>query len=178
MTTAAQSADRASQASVDAGVGRGRPLAVKEPVASTEPADDEIRPTDIVFNCPHCGHSLCIDYRGAGLLTNCTECAKEVQVPIPEGMSIGDLDLSADQTLGQLFYTRRALAHAEERIADLEEVIRSLKDRRSSMEKARLTTLHHCAELSGLCQAIQHSQTDIASSVSRIIEIIAAEQQH
>ena len=177
MTTAAQSA-KASPATADTEAERGRVLSVKGPASSPEPADDEIRPTDIVFNCPHCDHSLCIDYRGAGLLTNCTECAKEVQVPIPEGMSIGDLDLSADQTLGQLFYTRRALAHAEGRSADLEEVIASLKDRRSSMEKARLTTLHHCAELTGLCQAIQHSQTDIASSLSRILEIIASEQQH
>ena len=35
---------------------------------TAETEDDvEIRPTDIVFDCPHCGHNLCIDYRGAGL---------------------------------------------------------------------------------------------------------------
>ena len=41
-----------------------------------------------------------------------------------------------------------------------------------------MTTLHHCAELSGLCQSIQHSQNEITGSLSRILELIAAEQQH
>ena len=140
--------------------------------------EDDIRPTDIVFNCPHCGHGLCIDCRGAGLLTNCTECSKEVLVPIPEGMSVEDLDLTRDQTLGQLFYTRRALARAEQRIAELEEVMNSLKERRSAMEKARMTTLHHCADLSGLCQSVQRSQTEVAAALTRMLEIIASEQQH
>ena len=149
-----------------------------ERVETVDGDENEIRPTDIVFNCPHCDHGLCIDFRGAGLLTNCTECSKEVLVPIPEGMNIGDLDLTTDQTLGQLFYTRRALARAEQRIAELEEVVSSLKDRRSSMEKSRMTTLHHCAELSGVCQAVQRSQADVAAALNRMLEVIAAEQQH
>ena len=89
--------------------------------------EDDIRPTDILFNCPHCGHSLCIDCRGAGLLTNCTECSEEILVPIPEGMNVEDLDLTRDQTIGQLFYTRRMLARAEQRIAELEEIVASLQ---------------------------------------------------
>ena len=56
--------------------------------------DAEIRPTDIVFDCPHCGHNLCIDLRGAGLQTKCVECGESVLVPIPDGMKIDDLDLS------------------------------------------------------------------------------------
>jgi predicted RNA-binding Zn-ribbon protein involved in translation (DUF1610 family) len=141
-------------------------------------AGDEIRPTDIVFNCPHCGHGLCIDCRGAGLLTNCTECSKEVLVPIPEGMNVGDLDLTRDQTLGQLFYTRRALARAEQRIAELEEVIGSLKERRSVMEKARMTTLHHCAEIASHCQTLQRNQAEMSALLNRMLEIVASEQQH
>ena len=43
----------------------------------------EIRDTDIVFDCPHCGKSLVIDYRGAGLQINCSECGESVLVPIP-----------------------------------------------------------------------------------------------
>ena len=140
--------------------------------------EDDIRPTDIVFNCPHCAHSLCIDCRGAGLLTNCTECSKEVVIPIPEGMKVEDLDLSKDQTLGQLFFTRRALARAERRIAECEEIIASLKERRSTMEKARMATLHHCADLSNHCQTIQKDQADIATALTRMLEIIASEQQH
>ena len=145
---------------------------------AVDATDDDIRPTDILFNCPHCGHSLCIDCRGAGLLTTCTECSKDVLVPIPEGINVSDLDLNKDQTLGQLFYTRRLLARAEQRIAELEEVVNSLKERRSAMEKTRMTTLHHCADLSGLCQSIQRSQGEITAAVTRMVEIIASEQQH
>ena len=145
---------------------------------AAESTDDEVRPTDILFNCPHCGHSLCIDCRGAGLLTNCTECSKEVLVPIPEGANAADLDLDKDQTLGQLVYTRRLLARSEQRIAELEDVINSLKERRSAMEKARMTTLHHCADLSGHIQAIQRSQNEITAALGRMLEIIASEHQH
>ena len=148
------------------------------PSAAAESADDEVRPTDILFDCPHCGHSLCIDCRGAGLLTNCTECSKEVLVPIPEGANAADLDLDKDQTLGQLVYTRRMLARAEQRIAELEDAVNSLKERRSTMEKARMTTLHHCADLSSQIQLIQRNQNDITAALGRMLEIIASEHQH
>ena len=137
-----------------------------------------VRPTDIVFDCPHCGHNLCIDFRGAGLLTNCTECQREVLVPIPEGMNVGDLDLTSEQSLGQLFFARRALAQADQRIAELEEIVASLRDHRSTMEKSRLTTLHHSAELTNLCQSIQRCQSDMAAALHRMAEIISAAQQH
>ena len=53
----------------------------------------DIRDTDIVFDCPHCGKNLVIDYRGAGLQINCSECGETVLVPIPDGMERRDLDL-------------------------------------------------------------------------------------
>lgn len=36
---------------------------------------------DIAFDCPHCGKSLAIDMRGAGLMIHCPECRQVVQVP-------------------------------------------------------------------------------------------------
>ena len=77
--------------------------------------DVQIRDTDIVFDCPHCGHNLCIDYRGAGLQITCSECGEPVLVPIPDGMKISDLDLDAGELLKQLFATRRLLQRAEAR---------------------------------------------------------------
>ena len=50
--------------------------------------DAEIRDTDIVFDCPHCGKNLVIDYRGAGLQINCSECGEPVLVPIPDRKSV------------------------------------------------------------------------------------------
>ena len=91
------------------------------PKASPEAqrADDaEIRDTDIVFDCPHCGHNLCIDYRGAGLQINCVECGEPVLVPIPDGMNISDLDLEPGEILKQLFATRRNLQKSEAQSAE------------------------------------------------------------
>ena len=81
-------------------------------VESAEAADD-IRDTDIVFDCPHCGHNLAIDYRGAGLQINCVECGENVLVPIPDGMKIDDLDIEPGEILKQLFKTRRDLQKQE-----------------------------------------------------------------
>ncbi|MBO5940703.1 MAG: hypothetical protein J6R18_05875 [Kiritimatiellae bacterium] len=87
---------------------------------SDENQDVQIQDTDIVFDCPHCGHNLCIDYRGAGLEITCTECGEPVLVPIPDGMKISDLDLDSGELLKQLFATRRLLQRAEARAEALE----------------------------------------------------------
>ena len=79
----------------------------------------EIRDTDIVFDCPHCGKNLVIDYRGAGLQINCSECGEPVLVPIPDGMQLGDLDLDPGEILKQLFATRRNYQKAEAQVESL-----------------------------------------------------------
>jgi len=81
--------------------------------------DAEIRDTDIVFDCPHCGKSLVIDYRGAGLQINCSECGESVLVPIPDGMELNDLDLDSGEILKQLFATRRNYQKAELKVQEL-----------------------------------------------------------
>ena len=94
-----------------------------EKVAETvdsDAGDAQINDTDIVIDCPHCGHNLCIDYRGAGLQINCSECGEAVLVPIPDGMKIDDLDLDPGEILKQLFATRRNLQRAEARAEALE----------------------------------------------------------
>ena len=88
--------------------------------------DAEINDTDIVFDCPHCGHNLCIDYRGAGLQINCTECGETVLVPIPDGMNISDLDLEPGEILKQLFATRRNLQKAEAQAAEFAQKLLAL----------------------------------------------------
>lgn len=138
---------------------------------------DEIKPTDIVFDCPHCGHNLAIDYRGAGLQIACVECNHPVLVPIPEGMKIDDLDLSPGELLTQLFQTRRMMLKSEQRIAELEETLTSIKGRRTELEKARITTLHRCAELVSMCQSITRFQNEVTTTLNRMLALIAEEQQ-
>ena len=67
----------------------------------------EIGDNDIVFDCPHCGKSLVIDYRGAGLKIECSGCHESVLVPVPEGMDLTDLDMDVGDALKQLFATRK-----------------------------------------------------------------------
>ena len=88
---------------------------VSQSESGADVQDVQIQDTDIVFDCPHCGHNLCIDYRGAGLQITCSECGEPVLVPIRDGMKISDLDLDAGELLKQLFATRRLLQRAEAR---------------------------------------------------------------
>ena len=88
----------------------------------------EIRDTDIVFDCPHCGESLVIDYRGAGLQIDCTHCSKSVLVPIPDGMELADLDLDSGEILKQLFATRRNYQKAEQQVLALKTRLSQLQE--------------------------------------------------
>lgn len=97
--------------------------------------DAQINDTDIVFDCPHCGHSLCIDYRGAGLQITCSECGEAVLVPIPDGMKIDDLDLDPGEILKQLFATRRNLQRAEARAEALEARLAEVAERIAAVQE-------------------------------------------
>ena len=99
-------------------------------------ADDvEIRDTDIVFDCPHCGKNLVIDYRGAGLQINCSECGEPVLVPIPEGLELNDLDLDPGEILKQLFATRRNFQKAELKIQSLKAKLVQLQETLGVMQE-------------------------------------------
>lgn len=104
-------------------------------VADDDAGSAEINDTDIVFDCPHCGHSLCIDYRGAGLQITCSECGEAVLVPIPDGMKIDDLDLDPGEILKQLFATRRNLQRAEARAEALEVRLAEVAERLAAIQE-------------------------------------------
>ena len=88
----------------------------------------EISDTDIVFDCPHCGKNLVIDYRGAGLQINCSGCGEQILVPIPDGMNLSDLDLNPGEILQQLFATRRNYQRAEVEIEQLRTKLRQIQE--------------------------------------------------
>ena len=114
-----------------------------------------IRDTDIVFDCPHCGHNLAIDYRGAGLQINCVQCGETVLVPIPDGMKIDDLDIEPGEILKQLFKTRRDLQKQELRAEGLEEQVRGLVERNSMLYAQCEALAMQVSELRNFCQ--QHA---------------------
>ena len=101
-----------------------------------ENADEaDIRDTDIVFDCPHCGKSLVIDYRGAGLQINCSTCGESVLVPIPDGMELNDLDLDPGEILKQLFATRRNYQKAEAKVEALKARLVQLQETLNVMQE-------------------------------------------
>lgn len=96
---------------------------------------EDIRDTDIVFDCPHCGKTLVIDYRGAGLEINCSSCGESVLVPIPDGMQLSDLDLDSGEILKQLFATRRNFQKAEQQIQELKKRLAQLQETLGVMQE-------------------------------------------
>ena len=138
---------------------------------------EEIKSTDILFLCPSCGHSLAIDYRGAGLQINCTQCGMPTLVPIPGGMEVSDLDIPSGELLVQLFQARTMLHKRDQQIAELTQVVDSLKIRRSELERNRMNSLHRYAELAHMCQSISRAQVDITGVLGRMLALISEEQQ-
>jgi len=101
-------------------------------VSSAEGA--EIGDNDIVFDCPHCGKGLVIDYRGAGLQIECSGCHQQVLVPIPDGMELADLDMDVGEALKQLFATRKNYQKAELEIQALKARLHQLQEALTVMQ--------------------------------------------
>ena len=132
-----------------------------------------IRDTDIVFDCPHCGHNLAIDYRGAGLQINCVNCGESVLVPIPSGMKIDDLDLEPGEILKQLFATRRNLQRAEARADDLDVQVHELTARLNTLWARNETLVMQMGELRNHC--LQQAATN--EKMTALLDRMTADSQ-
>lgn len=125
--------------------------------------EDEIKETDIVFDCPHCGKSLAIDYRGAGLTITCSDCGNDIEVPIPDGMEIEDVDSTLEDQELRVIHLRRSLHHAQERILGLENAVEDLLQRRDELEREQTKQRWQRAaseERLGLVESALQSLTD------------------
>ena len=130
------------------------------------PEASDVTASDIVFDCPHCGKSLVIDYRGAGLSISCSDCGKPVQVPIPEGLELADVDSTAEEQEAVIMNLRRSLAAAEARVRELETTVDELNGRRELLERSRADTLHRFGLISEKAAAIRHAADEIAKTVA------------
>jgi septal ring factor EnvC (AmiA/AmiB activator) len=92
-------------------------------------------------------------------------------------MEVSDLDIPSSELLVQLFQTRTMVHKRDQQIAELTQVVESLKARRSELERNRLSSLHRYAELAHMCQSISRSQSDITASLTRMLALISEEQQ-
>jgi uncharacterized Zn finger protein (UPF0148 family) len=163
------------------GVDRAGTAGVLTPASAAGRVDDQGNPidegSDIDFTCPHCDHPMVINVRGAGLTVVCTDCGELVQVPIPEGMEITDLDETPEHMFAQIVHLRRDLSHADDRIIELERVVSSLMERRTTLERARLSSLHRCVEMGTLLHTVLRNQNEITAVVQRIQALLAEEEK-
>ena len=143
----------------------------------TDRPDDstEIKETDIVFDCPHCSKSLAIDYRGAGLTIPCTDCGKNVQVPIPEGMEITDIDSSEEEQEVRILNLRRSLAAAEQKIEQLSSEVDEMTVRRETLEKVRTGHISRFGVVAEKVAAIQKAIEEIHKALNKISEVTREE---
>jgi len=135
----------------------------------------EIKETDIVFDCPHCGKSLAIDYRGAGLTIPCTDCGKDVEVPIPEGMELTDFDVSNEEQEIRILNLRRSLAAAEFRVEQLETQVAELGARQA--EKSSETSDARFRRILELLDALEAQQAVLVKSIQSVRELALGTEQ-
>ena len=126
---------------------------------------NEIRDSDIVFDCPFCSKSLAIDCRGAGLTITCPDCSNKLQVPIPEGMEIFDIDSSDQDKAVRIIHMREVLAASQDRVLQLEAEVNDLVVRRDKLEKLR-------AENALRFEVIAKELENAGRALSRIAEVL------
>jgi transcription elongation factor Elf1 len=131
----------------------------------------EIKDTDIVFDCPHCGKSLAIDYRGAGLTIQCTDCERDVVVPIPEGMELNDIDSSDEEQEIRIINLRRALVAAEAQINGLEEEVALLRARSDGLSHIESEAADRDTGILEAVGSIQKAAAEIYRAVDRISDL-------
>lgn len=132
-----------------------------------------IKETDIVFDCPNCGKSLAIDYRGAGLAIPCTDCGQYVDVPIPEGMEVTDIDSSNEEQEMRILNLRRSLSGAEERIVELEARLASLQTANVGVSREDGNADERLAELRKTASELQRQAADLSATVGQLVQALS-----
>lgn len=133
---------------------------------------DAIKDTDIVFDCPFCGKSLAIDYRGAGLIIPCSDCGKDVDVPIPEGMELTDIDSTDEEQELRILNLRRSLSTAEKKVAQLESEVEELRQRREVLEKYRTDSIFRIGQVAEHIDIIHGAMQTVNRSTQIIMDAI------
>lgn len=128
---------------------------------------NDIRDSDIVFNCPFCEKSLAIDCRGAGLTIVCPDCSNKIAVPIPENMEVSDIDSSDEDKAVRIIHMREVISSSQSKIMELESDVKEITLRRDALESTR-------TENSIRFEVIQREVESIQRSLLRIQEVLAS----
>lgn len=133
----------------------------------------EIKPTDIVFDCPFCSKSLAIDYRGAGLTIPCSDCGQEVQVPIPEEMELADIDSSDEEQEARILNLRRALTEVREQVDRLETQLVDETARRTQLEEAQSGCRRHFEAVAANTRVIRDAAAAMSNAVKELSKTLS-----
>ncbi|MEI6563982.1 MAG: hypothetical protein WCO42_06720 [bacterium] len=128
---------------------------------------NDIRDSDIVFDCPFCNKNLAIDCRGAGLTITCPDCNNKVQVPIPENMDVSDIDSSEEDKAVRLIHMREVIAESQQRIMEMESEVKDVTLRRDALEAIR-------TENAIRFEVIEREVGNIQRSLLRISEVLSS----
>lgn len=135
---------------------------------STNPIDpNEIRDSDIVFNCPFCEKSLAIDCRGAGLTIGCPDCGNKIAVPVPDNMEVSDIDSSDEDKAVRIIHMREVISSSQNRIMELESELKDMTSRRDGLEAIR-------TENAIRFEVIQREVEVIQRALLRIQEVLSS----
>ncbi|MBP7274780.1 MAG: hypothetical protein KBA51_01095 [Kiritimatiellae bacterium] len=123
--------------------------------------------TDIIFDCPRCGKSLCIEESGAGRVVPCPDCGTRMQVPIPERMTRllkPGMTTIADYTAAQESPAEDSDV-LRERVHQLEGTMEEVQARKRELEKLRIDNALRF-------QRVRDELTLIQSALDRITDIL------
>lgn len=141
--------------------------------ASIELSEDEVPPTDITFECPHCSKSLSIDPRGAGLVILCAQCGQPVTVPIPEGLEIEDFDASPEELSIQLLHARHHIAKQQALIAELELELESLRSFKANSLQIHEKAVETREQIRNLLVSSAEMQHDASALIHEAMGLLA-----
>jgi len=127
-------------------------------------------PNDIVFDCPHCGKSLAIDQRGAGIRITCPDCTHEVQVPgLPpdergesEEEIVEEIEMPADAAQ-RVEALEEALDGAQQKIERLVGNLEEVRERRRFLEKLRTDNMARFKTIGKELETIQNAMDRIVA---------------
>lgn len=140
----------------------------KDTEQETVGGETDIRETDVVFDCEHCGKSLAIDRQGVGLTITCPDCGQEVVVPEDGDLSSADLpdaeglELTPDQ---RIEYLSNALHASHEDIRRLTGHLTEVSKRRKVLETLRAHQIHRM-------ERVAEEMVVIQAAIDRVLAVL------
>ena len=149
-------------------------------MAESDEKQEGISENDILFTCNQCGKSLTIDCRGAGLMIHCPDCGEDIQVPIPEGVDISDIDrLGAVEVRGAEEPEEAArFPESPDEIRMLMTELDELRFRRRYLEKQRAENVKWLRVLGQQMTAMRTALDQIEDILKHLAEPAAGDTQN